>query len=247
MKVDEVRQAIKGTKKLPKCVAVYDKLFKLINDGEFDEDNKLPSEPELAKIMGVSRMTLRQALALLQDDGIVKNIHGKGNFITKINVTVEKGLETLEHPVYSSLDREVDEVEMEFKIEPPSDYTTKVLERKSPAVVFVDRWYKLENEGIAYTLSMIPIETIVEEKIDLSDKKQILEFLEKTSYKKAKHSTLKVTFSGAGNFTAMKYTIAKNTKCFLLEEVLYIKKGVPIVHHKHYLPMEYSHIVIERK
>ena len=234
MTLEEIREAIKGSKKLPKCVAVYDKLFKLIKDGEFDEAGKLPTEPELAKIMEVSRMTLRQALALLQEDGVIKNYHGKG-------------LETLKHPVYSALDLAVDEVEIEFRIEPPTDYTTKVLGRKSPVVVFVDRWYKSKGEGVAYTLSFIPIETITEEKIDLSDKNALLKFLEETSYQKARHSTININFSVAGNFTSMKYTIAKNSKSWLLEEKVFTKGDFPLVHHKHYLPMENSHICIERK
>lgn len=247
MTLEEIRKAIKGSKKLPKCVAVYDRLFKLIKDGEFDESGKLPTEPELAKMMEVSRMTLRQALALLQEDGIIKNYHGKGNFITQPHSCYVKGLETLQHPIYLSLDVEVDEVEIEFRIEPPSDYTTKVLGRKSPVVIFVDRWYKSKGEGVAYTLSFIPIETITEEKIDLADKNSLLKFLDETSYQKAKHSTLNINFSVAGNFTSMKYTIAKNSKCWLLDEGVYIKAEYPLVHHKHYLPIENSHISIERK
>lgn len=247
MTLEEIRAAIKGSKKLPKCVAVYDKLFKLIKDGEFDEDNKLPTEPDLAKIMGVSRMTLRQALALLQEDGIIQNIHGKGNFITQKQCRYSKGLEVLEHPIYSAICSEIDEVEIEFRIEPSSDYTTEVLGRKSSVVIFVDRWYKSKGEGVAYTLSFIPIETIEEEKIDLNNKDSLLEFLEKTSYKKSKHSTLNINFSTAGNFTSMKYTLSKNNKFWLLEEKVFVKVDYPIVHHKHYIPMENGHISIERK
>lgn len=247
MTLKEIREAIKGSKRLPKCVAVYDKLFKLIKEGEFDEDNKLPTEPELARIMGVSRMTLRQALALLQEDGVIKNIHGKGNFITQKQSKYDKGLETLEHPIYSAIDLEIDEVEIEFRIEPPSDYTTEVLGRKSPVVIFIDRWYKHKGEGVAYSLSFIPIETITEEKIDLNDKNSLLNFLEKSSYEKAKHSTLNINFSTAGNFTSMKYTIAQNNRCWLLEEKVFIKRDYPLVHHKHYIPMEHGHISIERK
>lgn len=247
MTLEEIREAIKGCKKLPKCVAVYDKLFKLIKDGEFDEDSKLPTEPELAKMMEVSRMTLRQALALLQEDGVIKNIHGKGNFITRKQSSYEKGLETLKHPVYSTLDMEVDEIELEFKIEPASDYSIEVLGRKSSVVIFVDRWYKLKGEGVAYTLSFIPIETVTEFEIDLNNKDSLLNFLEKLSYDKAKHSSLNINYSTAGNFTSMKYTIAKNSRCWLLEEKVFVKADYPIVWHKHYIPMENGHISIERK
>ncbi len=241
------RQVVNGNKKIPRCVAIYDKLYEMIKEGEFSQEERLPSEPELAKIMGVSRMTLRQALSLLQEDGIVRNIHGKGNFIIKSDVKKEKGMEILSHPVYLGLTEKIDEVEIEFSIEPSTDYTTKVLKRKSPAVVFVDRWYKSEGKGMAYTLSIIPIETIAEENIDLADKNQLLEFLEKTLYKDAKNSSIQLTFSEAGNFSAMKYNLSKKQKFYLLGEAVYTKSKNPVVYNKHYIPVEYGHIIVNRK
>ena len=60
---------------------VYDQLYRLIQEGVFPAGSQLPSEPVLAGQLSVSRMTLRRALALLQEDHLVKNIRGKGNFI----------------------------------------------------------------------------------------------------------------------------------------------------------------------
>ncbi len=244
---EKIVQLTNGNKKIPRCVAVYDKLFEMIKDGEFEQDSRLPTEPELAKIMGVSRTTLRQALALLQDDGIIKNIQGKGNFIIKSGAKLEKGLEVLEHPVYSSVTENIDEVEIEFRIEPSTDYTAKVLERKTPVVIFVDRWYKSEGKAVAYSLSIIPVETISEEGIELSEKSQLLEYLEKTVYEKAKRSTIKINFSGAGNLSAMKYKISESTRFYLLNETLYVKNKYPVVHNKHYIPVENSYIMIDRR
>ncbi len=68
--------------KEPKYVTIYNILFKMITQGEFAKNDRLPSEPDLARDLGVSRSTLRQALTLLQDDGLIKIIRGKGNFIT---------------------------------------------------------------------------------------------------------------------------------------------------------------------
>ncbi|MGL5477837.1 MAG: GntR family transcriptional regulator, partial [Clostridium sp.] len=38
-------------------VTVYDKLFKMITEGTFPKNSRLPSEPDLAKRLGVSRST----------------------------------------------------------------------------------------------------------------------------------------------------------------------------------------------
>ena len=69
----------------------------MIQEGVYPPGTQLPSEPELASRMGVSRMTLRRALSLLIDDGLVKNIRGKGNFIRaqeNLSNSGKHGLET---------------------------------------------------------------------------------------------------------------------------------------------------------
>lgn len=240
-------QLVNGTKKIPRCVAVYNKLFEKIKEGEFVQGMALPTEPELAKTMGVSRTTLRQALSFLQEDGIIKNIQGKGNFVMRSGAKIEKGLEILEHPVYSAVTEEIDEVEFEFRIEPSTDYTAKVLERKTPVVIFADRWYKSKGKTVAYTLSTIPVETISEEGIELSEKENLLKYLETIVYEKAKHSSLKLTFSEAGNVSAMKYTVSESKKFYLLGETIHIKNKYPVLYNKHYIPVENGSILIDRR
>lgn len=235
-----------GNKKIPKFVSVYNKLFEMISKGKYKSEIKLPSEPELAKEMGVSRMTLRQALSLLQDDGIIKNIRGKGNYIIKTDVKKERGLEFFENPIYNILKSDVDDIEIEFRIEPSGEYSTKTLEKKATAVVFVDRWYKKEGRCVAYTLSLIPIEEVVKEKLNLTNKDDILNFLEKEIYEKSEDSKIKISFSDAGSFSSMKYSLGEIKKCYLLEEVLKIKKEI-VVHNKHYISIEEGNVTINRK
>jgi GntR family transcriptional regulator len=44
--------------------------------------DRLPSEPELAKSLGVSRSSLRAGIALLEEDGLVRRLHGSGTYVT---------------------------------------------------------------------------------------------------------------------------------------------------------------------
>lgn len=50
--------------------------------GDFSE-GKLPSERELIKRFGVSRATVREAVAALERDGLIRREHGRGTFIVK--------------------------------------------------------------------------------------------------------------------------------------------------------------------
>ena len=43
---------------------------------------QLPTERVLSERYGVSRVTVRRALALLADDGIVQAVQGRGTFVT---------------------------------------------------------------------------------------------------------------------------------------------------------------------
>jgi DNA-binding GntR family transcriptional regulator len=43
---------------------------------------RLPSEPELARSLGVSRSSLRGGIALLEEDGIVRRLHGSGTYVS---------------------------------------------------------------------------------------------------------------------------------------------------------------------
>ncbi|HKM42998.1 MAG TPA: FadR/GntR family transcriptional regulator [Limnochordia bacterium] len=52
----------------------------LIVQGHWEKGEKLPGEIELAKQLGVSRSTLREALRALSSNGLVKIKHGEGNF-----------------------------------------------------------------------------------------------------------------------------------------------------------------------
>ena len=72
------------------------KIIEFIEEQRIQSDEKLPSENELTDMLGVSRYTVREALALLEQDKLVYKIQGKGTFVKKIPVKVESGLEKLE-------------------------------------------------------------------------------------------------------------------------------------------------------
>ncbi|MGW9451063.1 GntR family transcriptional regulator [Streptomyces sp. NPDC055632] len=52
-----------------------------ITTGGLKPGDRLPSEPKLATHYKVSTPTIRQALALLQAEGLIEKTHGKGNFV----------------------------------------------------------------------------------------------------------------------------------------------------------------------
>lgn len=60
---------------------VIDKLKKDIEAGVYKEKEKLPSEFDLSKQLGVSRATLREALRILEEENVIIRRHGVGTFV----------------------------------------------------------------------------------------------------------------------------------------------------------------------
>lgn len=54
-----------------------------ILDGSYKPHEQMPSESEMMASFGVSRITVRQALNDLQNEGLIFRIHGKGTFVSK--------------------------------------------------------------------------------------------------------------------------------------------------------------------
>lgn len=244
MPMEEKSNALK--KKKLKHVKVYDRIYELIQNGTYPAGSQLPPETALAGQMGVSRMTLRKALALFIEDGLVKNVPGIGHFICTPDKMVQKDLDMSKtfHPIRAYCTNTPDTSEFEFRIEPPTRSILDTLEQYTPAVVIADRWYKKDDIPYAYSLSFLPIECIAENQIDLSQPTELLSYLEDGCYKEMASCHRVCSHSTSGNFTAKKYTLSSQDSFLLIQETIYDKNGKILISSKHYIPSELYRIEI---
>ncbi|GIP29038.1 GntR family transcriptional regulator [Paenibacillus sp. J23TS9] len=241
----EIKPEHTAKEKKPLYLTVYDELFKRIMNGTFPAKSQLPTEPELAKMFDVSRMTLRQALALLQDDGLVKSFHGKGNFVTGSRIEQRSvGLEKIGNPVYKCHTEDIDHVDIQFRLDLESDYTKEVLNRRATAVVAIERWYKSKGQAVAFAFTFMAIEAASELNLDLQNEEQLLDMLENKVYELANSATVEVKHSTVMNSTSQKFELDGGEVCDLLLESLYVNEQYPIVYNKYYIPKEFSRIKI---
>jgi GntR family transcriptional regulator, arabinose operon transcriptional repressor len=66
---------------LPLYQQIYEKLIEEVRDGRLKPGNRVPSENELSKRFGVSRITTKRVLEMLSDEGLVERVPGKGTFL----------------------------------------------------------------------------------------------------------------------------------------------------------------------
>lgn len=71
----------------PAYIRLKEQLLDRITAHEWQPEDCLPSERTLCEEYGLSRMTVRQALAELEKEGIIKRVHGKGTYVQREKLT----------------------------------------------------------------------------------------------------------------------------------------------------------------
>lgn len=89
---------------VPLHVSISETLRQQIDTGKYGPGEKLPSEHQLMEIFEVSRITVRQAIANLVNQGLAKSQQGKGVFVTpqkKVAYSLSSPLVLLEQDLAS--------------------------------------------------------------------------------------------------------------------------------------------------
>jgi DNA-binding LacI/PurR family transcriptional regulator len=69
---------------------LYEDLKKKIEDNIYTEGMKIPSDDELKQKFGVSMITVKKALSMLKEEGVLQRIPGVGTFVKLRNPVVEE-------------------------------------------------------------------------------------------------------------------------------------------------------------
>ncbi|WP_086830580.1 GntR family transcriptional regulator [Streptomyces sp. NRRL B-24572] len=142
--------AVSGQRRRP-VVALYERIADAVHDGTYPPGSTLPSEPKLAAELGVSRPALREALLLLQEDGVLTVRRGVGRTVN--DRPPRRGFEhvqPLEELIGSGTPLRVRALLR--TVEEPTDFTTQHL--LAPARSELRFWESvLTGEGAAAALS----------------------------------------------------------------------------------------------
>ncbi|WP_030215087.1 GntR family transcriptional regulator [Streptomyces sp. NRRL WC-3626] len=86
----------------PKYQRIADSLREAIQSGEYGPGDRLPGENDLMAAHGVARMTARQALGVLRDEGVAEARKGAGVFVRDFRPIRRRSIERLAHDQWGS-------------------------------------------------------------------------------------------------------------------------------------------------
>lgn len=197
-----------------------------IESGKLSSGDKLPSERELADLYGVSRMTARHTLSVLEREGIVERRVGAGTFIT--NKKIEMDFITFNSFTKNMLGKGLTPRTLLLSVRKDQARPSLARKLKVPdgeEVIVFKRLRLVDDTPVAIEESFLPYlfcPGIEEHIADNTSLYQVLEDLYDIVLVKAKEY-MQVTFSDDSESKLLR--IKSESPCILLEAVAFDKTG----------------------
>jgi GntR family transcriptional regulator len=142
--------------------------------------DRLPSEPELAKKLGVSRATLREAMRMFEAQGVIRRRQGSGTFVVGPVSVIDAGLEILE-----SLETMADRLGLEVSVSDlnvdtfaaTQEYARGLNVNSGTRLTRVRRVMREENRPVAYLVDTLPEDVLKPDQLPANFKGSVLDFL----------------------------------------------------------------------
>ena len=230
---------ISAERRQPLFNEVRDRLLAEIAQGRLAVGQRLPSEPELALNLQISRPTLREVLRSLEADGIVSRVHGVGTFVARQQPLVrtaldlDVGVTEAVAAAKATLGIEI----VQIANEPAPSWAGSVLGlAPDDRVLSVERIIRANGIPAVHGVDMIPI-AITESAPAIYDGGSVYRYLEQDCQVELAGGVAEVTAVTATAHLANCLRTRRNTPLLRLDQVENAISGRPVLFSReHYAP-----------
>jgi GntR family transcriptional regulator len=212
--------------------------------------NRLPSEPVLAKEMGVSRATLREAMRIFETQGVVHRRQGVGTFVVHPTQVMASGLESLESiekmAARSNLSVTMGDFAVEVRL--PTDEEKRILGLKQGVFIRrISRVIEAENRPVAFLIDIVPDELISQKELNQDFKGTVLELLQKRGSPLLANARTEITVASADTEIARALGVQRKVGVLAFTAYLYTIKGSIVnISYSYFLPGYFKFFVNRR-
>jgi GntR family transcriptional regulator len=216
---------------VPLYAQIKDILRARILDGSYQPHQQMPSESEMMAAFNVSRITVRQALNDLQNEGHIFRIHGKGTFVSKPKAFQDLGRlqgfgEAMREHGYESFNR----VLSLKSVTPPPAVAERLQLPKRGKVTEIRRLRFLNREPISLDISYLP--TTLGQRLAKHDlaTRDIFVILENDFGLALGHADLQIDSTLADETLAPLLKVEEGAPVLHIERTTHLADGTPIDH-----------------
>ncbi len=212
---------------LPIYYQLEEYIKQLIATGELQSGDCLPSEREYAEQYGISRMTVRQAISNLVNEGYLYRQRGKGSFVSNKSNERSKGLLGFTEQMISIGAKPSSEV-LSFKKVNVTEEVAKKLEITENAEAFeVKRLRLADDVPVTLEIGYFP-EALFPELSKNVFQESFYAYAEETLENKIDYCSQIIKTDFVGKKDASKLDMKKNDPILRIERCTYLATGEPI-------------------
>lgn len=226
---------------------VIDHLKKDIEKGIYKEKEKLPPEFDLAKQLGVSRATLREALRILEEENVIIRRHGVGTFVNA-KPLFTSGIEQLKSvtSMISDAGMKPGSIFLSSSTQSPAEEDIRrFLCQPEDNFVVIERLRTANGEPVVYCIDKIP-ERILSETFSLGEE-SIYAILEKESGRKITYAVAQIEPLGYHEKISPILECDPETALLVLKQTHYDETDVPILYSVNYFKADKFSFRVLRK
>ncbi len=214
------------------------------------ENGRLPSEPELARLMGASRATVRQALSLLAMEGLVVRRHGAGTFVNAAVLNIHTRLEEVWD--FAEMIRESGHSpgvrHLELRLEPaPTTIGQKLGLAPEAELLSTANIFLADDVPVIYCIDSIPAGLVSQAYRDEELHGPVYSFLEKRCGQRLDYNVAKLLPVVADEKLSSLLQCPPGTPLHYFEETGFNGSGIPIIYSEEFYRPEYFSFHIIRK
>lgn len=211
---------------------------------------RLPSEPKLAKQLGVSRATLREAMRAFETQGLLRRRQGVGTFVVRPTRVIESGLEVLES-IETLADRiglPVTMGELQIAKCHLDSVTAKLMQLSlDTEVTCVSRVILAEERPVAYLVDRLPGGYLSSEEMANEFTGSVLDLMLKRGAPLLESARAEIKAVAANSDVARALDIQRGDSVLLFESLLFTIEGLPIDYSlSYFLPGYFKFHVVRR-
>ncbi len=225
----------------PTYIGVYNSLYSDIVSGVYPENEYLPGEATLAEKYGVSRNTLRQALAIINEDGLIIRSQGKGTLVAPRNS--RSGEDKIQNPHMSLCKESIDSVQLRYNYGPPTNIAHERLQLSNSDIILAcDTVYGVGPRVVGYSFTQIPTAVFPDMGIDMHGEDAVEQLVTSRVFEHAVRWDLTFKLIFANEMEVEFLRIPEGTPTSLIEAMFFDAADRPFARCKFYFLPEDFHL-----
>jgi GntR family transcriptional regulator len=227
--------AVKLNTHSPLYDQIKDILKTRILEGAYLPNEQMPSESELVAKFGVSRITIRQALGELQNEGLIFRVHGKGTFVSRPRAFQDLGSLQGFGTAMRQMGYETHSKVLSIRtVKPPVHVQEKLKLPKSARVTELKRLRFLNREPISVDVSYLPASIgakLVKE--DLANR-DVFTILENNLQVTLGYADLQISSVIVKETMAAQLRVEEGSPLLFIERIIHTSDGSPLEYEQLY-------------